>query len=302
MKLKQAYPFKSVDTAKISFHEKRIGSKSTIGLKGDTESLKSQKQYMSSRLEEMRERNARLENLLEQNKEKLAEVIASNRKFISIVGHDLRSPFSSILGALEMLKDGLEEYSLQDIERYVDMASNSANKTLSLLDNLLAWNIMQNIDKTINPVRLNFFELVNEEIENQDIRAAQKEIVIYSSIDPELIVVADIQMIRSIVRNLISNALKFSNVGGEINVSATEKEQFVELQVEDNGIGISAEDLQKLYNSEIRHSTPGTLREQGNGLGLIICKEFVEIQGGTINVDSEPGKGSRFIITIPQND
>lgn len=301
MKLQQVYPFKSEDSAKTSVHGINSGSTSSIRLKGDSESLRSQKQFMSFRLREMRERNVSLENLLEQNKVKLEEVIAANRKFISIVGHDLRSPFSSILGALEMLKDGLEDYSLQDIERYVDMASNSANKTLSLLDNLLAWNIMQNIDKIINPVRLNLFELIDEEIENQGIRATQKQIVIYSSIDPKLMIVADIQMIRSIIRNLISNALKFSKVGGEINVSAFKNQQFVELQVEDNGVGISAEDLLKLYNPEIRHSTPGTRREQGTGLGLIICKEFVEMHGGSITVESETGKGSRFKITLPQN-
>ncbi len=301
MKPQQVYPFKLVNSAKISVNGKSGSSKSAISLNGDTRSFKLQNQYMSFRLEEMKERNASLESLLEQNNAKLAEVITANRKFISIIGHDLRGPFSSILGALEMLKEGLEEYSIREIERYIDIASNSANKTLSLLDNLLAWNTLQNIDKNYNPVRLNLNELIDEEIEFQGIRASQKEIVVYSSIDPDLMVVADIQMIRSVVRNLISNAIKFSDTESEITVSASVKSQFVELQVEDSGVGISAEDQQKLFNSGIRHSTPGTRKEQGTGLGLIICKEFVEIHGGSITIESEPGTGSRFKITLPHH-
>lgn len=300
MKPPQIYPFKPSDTAKISVYAKNGGLKSSLGIRAYNETFKLQKQYASFRLEEMKQRNANLEKLLEQNKAKLAEVIAANKKFISIIGHDLRGPFSSILGALEMLKDGLEEYSTNEIEKYLDIASNSANKTLSLLDNLLAWNTLQNIDKIYSPVRLNLYKLVDEEIENQSIRAAQKEIVIYTSINPDLVVVADIQMIRSVVRNLISNALKFSNTGSEITVSASEKDQFVEIQVEDNGVGISAEDIKRLFNPEMRYSTQGTLNEQGTGLGLIICKEFVEMHGGRISVESEPGNGSRFKITLPR--
>lgn len=291
---------KPINSAEISIYGKNGGSRVTLGLRGETESFKSQNQFMRSRLEEMKERNTSLESLLQQNETKLAEVLAANRRFISIIGHDLRGPFSSILGALEMLKEGLEEYNIQDIERYLDIASNSANKTLSLLDNLLALNTLQNIDKNYNPVRLNFYDLIEEEVEIQGIRATQKEIIIYNSIDPGLKILADIQMIRSVVRNLISNALKFTNQGGEININAFEKKQFVEIEVEDNGVGISGEDMQKLFIPDMRHSTQGTMREQGTGLGLIICKEFIEIHGGSIAVESEPGKGSRFKITLPR--
>ncbi len=300
MNTPQAFIFKPIDIANISVNRKNGGSKKTSGQKGETESIKTQNHFLRFRLEEMQVRNARLENLIEQNEAKLAQVLEANKRFISVIGHDLRGPFCSILSVLEMLKDGLDEFGINDIARYVDIASNSANKTLSLLDNLLAWNTLQSIDKSFKPVRINIFELIDEEIEFQGIRAAQKKIVIYSSVNPGLEVFADIQMITSVVRNLISNALKFTNQGGEITVKVSEKKQYFELIVEDNGVGISAEDQQKLFIPEIRYSTQGTMREQGTGLGLIICKEFVEIHGGSISIDSQPGKGSRFIISIPQ--
>jgi signal transduction histidine kinase len=146
---------------------------------------------------------------------------------------------------------------------------------------------------------MNLTGLIEEEMEAINIKASHKEIIIYNSIAPDLLVLADIQMIKSVVRNLLSNAVKFTNSGGEITISASEKQKFVEIQVEDNGIGISAENIKALFNPGVRHSTSGTHKEKGTGLGLIICKEFIEIHGGSIYVESEPGKGSRFIFTLP---
>lgn len=299
MNPKQEYPFNPADSRQNPFYGKNGGSKLTSTSQEVTARKKVPEWENIARIEYLEDRNASLESFLQENSAKLAEVIETNRKFISIIGHDLRGPFCSILGVLEMLKDGLNEYNNEDIEKYLSIASNSANSTLNLLDNLLAWASAQNVEKNYHPVRINLNGLINEEIEAINLNATQKEIVVFNAISPDLHVVADVQMITSVIRNLLGNAIKFTNTGGEINVSAIEKREFVEIQVEDNGIGIFAEDQKVLFNPEIRHTTPGTQKEQGTGLGLIICKEFIEIHGGSIRVESDPGKGSRFKFTLP---
>jgi signal transduction histidine kinase len=299
MNPKQDYPFKPADIRKIPVYGKNGDSKLSSMSHEVASREKSQNREYNLRIEYLEDRNASLESLIEQNAAKLAEVIETNRKFISIIGHDLRGPFCSLLGVLEILKESIDEYDVQDIARYVDIASNSANSTLNLLDNLLAWSTKQNVEKNYHPVRINLIGLIEEEMEALNLKANQKKIIIFNSIGPDLQVVADIQMLKSILRNLLSNAVKFTNSGGEITISASEKQNFVEIQVEDNGIGISAENVKALFNTGVLFSTHGTHKEPGTGLGLIICKEFIETHGGSIHVESEPGKGSRFKFTLP---
>ncbi|HEX7493396.1 MAG TPA: HAMP domain-containing sensor histidine kinase [Bacteroidales bacterium] len=250
-------------------------------------------------LREMEELNASLELLVEQRTNKLVEIVSTNGKFLSIIAHDLRSPFSSIMGILELLKLSLKEFNKDEIEEYVDIVYNSANNTLSLLDNLLVWAVSQNKEKNFKPVKINLYDLLREEIENLKTPASQKQITLKHLINPDLNVSADLQMVKTILRNLISNAIKFTNIKGEIIVNATELKQYVEVEVKDNGIGISAENQKKLFQIDTFHSTPGTHDERGTGLGLLLCKEFVELHGGNILIESEAGKGSRFAFTLP---
>jgi signal transduction histidine kinase len=180
-----------------------------------------------------------------------------------------------------------------------NMAYNSANNTLILLDNLLVWAVSQNKEKNFNPVKINLYELLGEEIESLNTSAKQKQIALNHSIEPNLNVTADLQMVKTILRNLISNAIKFTNINGEISINALEKQQLVEVAVKDDGIGVSSEAQKNLFRIDVFHSTPGTNDERGTGLGLLLCKEFVELHGGSIWIDSEPGKGSRFAFTLP---
>lgn len=267
------------------------------GVIGDTG--KASKNHLMLRLREMEELNVHLEKLVEQRTKKLTEVVATNTKFLSIIAHDLRSPFSSILGVLEILKINLNDYNKNEIEDYVDIAYNSANSTLSLLDSLLAWTISQNKEKSFNPVKINLNELLIDEIECINTSANQKQIRLSHSIAPDLNVNADLQMVKTILRNLISNAIKYTNTGGEITISASENKQFVEVEVKDNGIGISLEAQKKLFKIEAFHSTAGTNNEKGTGLGLLLCKEFIKLHGGNLLIESEPGKGSKFKFTMP---
>jgi signal transduction histidine kinase len=250
-------------------------------------------------IREMEELNASLELLIEQRTNKLIEIVSTNGKFLSIIAHDLRSPFSSIIGILELLKLSLKEFNKDEIEKYVNIVYNSANNTLILLDNLLVWAVSQNKEKNFKPIKINLYNLLKEEIESLKFLAIQKQITLKHLINPDLNVAADIQMVKTILRNLISNAIKFTNINGEVIINATEIKQFVEVEVKDNGIGISAENQKKLFQIDSFHSTPGTHDEKGIGLGLLLCKEFVELHGGNILIESETGKGSRFAFTLP---
>ena len=251
------------------------------------------------RLREMEELNTGLELLVEQRTSKLVEIVSTNAKFLSIIAHDLRNPFSSILGILELLKMSLKELDKNEIEKYIEIVYNSANNTLTLLDNLLVWAVSQNKEKNFRPIKINLYELLREEIENLKTLASQKQITLRHSVKPDLNVTVDIQMVKTILRNLINNAIKYTNVNGEIIIDANEVNQYIEIAIKDNGIGISAEDQRKLFKIDAFHSTPGTHDERGTGLGLLLCKEFVELHGGNIRIESEAGKGSIFAFTLP---
>ena len=219
---------------------------------------------------------------MEQRTSKLLEIVSTNGKFLSIIAHDLRSPFSAIIGILELLKLSMKEFNKEEIEEYIDIIYNSANNTLVLLDNLLEWAVSQNNEKTFKPVKINLYELLMDEIENLKTQAVQKQIILSHTIDPGLNVTADLQMVKTILRNLISNAIKYTYAYGKVEVTAIEHKQFVEISINDNGIGISPENQKKLFKIEAFHTTPGTNDEKGTGLGLLLCKEFVELHGGNI--------------------
>jgi signal transduction histidine kinase len=257
---------------------------------------------MIQRIKELEEINAQLEQIANDRSKKLTEVIETNAKFLSIIAHDLRSPFSSIISVLELLKDSYYDHNLEDVKKYIRMATNSANGTLSLLENLLAWTLAENKMTSFNPVKLNVKNLIDEEFENFISAATHKLISLNHSISENLHVSADIDMFKTVLRNLISNAIKYSFIGGEVTINATEHKQFVEISVEDTGIGITQKDRKELFRRNEIHTTRGTNNESGTGLGLILCKEFVEKHGGTIRIESEPGKGSRILFTLPQSD
>ena len=251
------------------------------------------------RLKEMERANSFLEKLVEQRTMRLREIQATNTKFLSILAHDLRSPFSSILCTLEIIKDNLNNFNKGEIVNYIDVASNSANNTLNLLDSLLAWTIAQNNGKSFNPVKINLRGLIKDEIDKMNTPADQKQIKLNHSIAPNLNIAADIKMIRTILRNLIGNAIKYTNTGGEITIGALEREKYIEIAVKDNGIGISRAAQRNLFKNDELYSETGTRNEKGTGIGLLLCKEFVELHGGEIRVQSILGKGCKIIFTMP---
>jgi two-component system sensor histidine kinase/response regulator len=253
-----------------------------------------------SRINELNEYIERLEAMAEERENEIAQIVSTKNKFIAIIAHDLRGPFSSIMCALELLKLKLTHSNIKAAKKYVDIATDSANKTLHLLDDLLIWTISQSRISNFKPIMINFQELINCELKGFRFASMQKRITLSRKIPDNLMIKADIQMIRTVVRNLLSNAIKFTPNDGIVTVGASENSLDIQISVKDSGIGISAIDRRNLFNAEKHHSTPGTNNETGVGLGLILCKEFVELHGGRIWIEKPGAIGSEFKFTLPK--
>ena len=251
------------------------------------------------RLQEMERLNANLEKLLDQRTKKLAEVAAANDKSISVIAHDLRSPVCNVLTVLELIKDKLNHHNTGEIEQYIKIASGSAHSAINLLDNLAEWAMLQNKGQKFNPVKTNLRKFIGGEIENLSTYAKHKQISLNFSITPDLNVYIDLHIVSTILRNLISNAIKFTDAGGKITVSARECNSYVEIAVTDNGIGISSKDQKRIFKNENILLGPLTRNRQGTGLGLKLCKEFAGMHDGHISLESKLGKGSKFKFSLP---
>ncbi len=227
------------------------------------------------------------------------EWIAGNKKLLAIIGHDIKTPMSSIIGFLSLLKEGVHEWDRSKIEEHIDIALISATRTYSLFDNLLQWALAENISKSFQPEFIDFDEILNEETENIQLFTSQKQINIKSLILPDEKVFADKNMVKSILRNLLSNAIKFSHEFGKIDISAKKNNDFLEITIKDYGVGINSEIINTIFSSNNHISTLGTGNEPGTGFGLLLCKEFIDIHRGKIWIISNPGEGSEFKFTLP---
>ncbi len=230
---------------------------------------------------------------------KLRELNATKDKFFSIIAHDLKNPFNDIIGFTQLLALNINKYDNNKIEKFADIIHQSSKLAYSLLENLLDWSRTQTGTLQFRPEKLLLNHIINENIELLTSTAKNKGIKIYSELDSDIYVLADKNMLKTIIRNLISNAIKYTNIGGFINIKNYIDKKFVEVSITDNGIGISSDNINKLFRIDEGFSTTGTENEKGTGLGLILCKEFVERNGGKIWVKSEEEKGSTFTFTLP---
>ncbi len=224
---------------------------------------------------------------------------ATKDKFFSIIAHDLKSPFNSLMGFSEVLSLQVENKSPKEIMAYSRSIYNSTRKLYSLVDTLLQWSRTQLGTTDYNPERLDVKVLALNVVSILKINAEEKDILISLDIDNNLIAWADKDLFSAVLRNLVSNAIKFSRVGSVIKVAAIQKTNFVEVSVSDTGVGISNDNLDKIFRVDANLTTVGTLNEKGTGLGLALCKEFAEINKGTICVESKLEKGSVFKFTVP---
>ena len=241
------------------------------------------------------------EQALIKSEVELRELNATKDKLFSIIAHDLRSPFNNILGFSELLIENSNNYEAEETEKFLGFINLSAKNTLVLLDNLLNWAKSQTGQVKFKPEKLVLSSIVFETIELSKIIAIGKDISISQNKLDDTEVYADKDMLKTLLRNLISNAIKFTNPGGNISVSAKKEQSQVEIAVSDNGVGMNEETINKLFSIETNNTSIGTADEKGSGLGLILCKELVEKQGGKIWVESELGKGSIFKFILPMN-
>jgi signal transduction histidine kinase len=239
------------------------------------------------------------EKALEKSAARLKELIATKDKFFSIIAHDLKGPFNSIIGLSEILNQQIKNHNYAEVGKYVEIIQNSSQQAFELLVNLLEWSKSQTGLMVFSPVEINIIQAIEESINLLREEATQKNIAITMDTPQKLMAKVDPAMLNTILRNLFSNAIKFTNPGGGMVISAERTTDELVISVTDNGVGISQESIDKLFRIEETHSTLGTLKEKGTGLGLLLCKEFVEKHEGRIWVESEPDKGSTFRFSIP---
>lgn len=243
----------------------------------------------------------RSEEALKESAKSLRETIEIKNRFFSILSHDLRNPFSSVLGFSEILKDEYNSLTDEEIIDFIEQINISTNNIYRLLEDLLEWSKL-NMDSLEPEIeKINLFDETDETIKLLKSLAAKKNVNIKNEIDPVYTVNSDASMVQLLLRNLISNAIKFSPRDGIIRICFKENHSDIEISVIDNGIGIAAESIPLLFRPDIKFSTEGTAKEKGTGLGLVLCKEIVEKLKGRIWVESKPGEGSKFSFTLPRS-
>ncbi len=265
------------------------------------EALKSfdQEKTILQQNEELTELNINLEKKVEQRTQELRELNATKDKFFSIIAHDLKNPFNTLMGFTELLLENLNDYNQEKLEEFISILHETSKQSYALLENLLEWSRSQTGRIQMNPEKIDLYELVEENINLLLNHASKKKIKLINEIASPSIVTADANMIRTVIRNLVSNAIKYTNENGIITASASQDNGSVKVSIADTGIGMIPENVEKLFRIDVNYSTKGTANETGTGLGLILCKEFINKNGGKIWVESEFGKGSRFKFTLP---
>lgn len=236
---------------------------------------------------------------IKDNELRLIELNATKDKFFSIIAHDLKSPFNSIIGFSEHLIEEVKENNYNKIDEIAGIILNSSNRAMDLLTNLMTWSQLESGRMPFNPEYFDITPIVSEVISLIKPTASQKSINIENKITSTSQVFADKEMISTVLRNLLSNAIKFTKNGGIVTISSATDKNELTVTITDNGVGISKDRIDTLFSINEGYSTSGTQKEKGTGLGLILCKEFIEKHHGKIWVDSNVGVGSSFGFSLP---
>jgi signal transduction histidine kinase len=236
--------------------------------------------------------------LLEEKTVQLTELNSLKNKLFSVISHDLKTP----MYALRNLFQNVQEYNLppEEIKKLLPDVVNELNYTTGLMENLLQWAKSQMQANSVRPQQLEVVHVIDEVTQLLTIQAQAKNIRLESNVDQPFQVYADRDMANLVLRNLVANAIKFTPENGKITIRAKEVRSFIEISVIDTGVGISKENLDKLFNEY--YTSKGTANESGTGLGLMLCKEFLTKNGGNLRVESEEGKGSTFAFTLPRSE
>lgn len=254
-------------------------------------------------------------DMLEQNAEELAvlnlklldsernlrEVNEGKDKFFSILSHDLRSPFNGFAGLTYLLANEIDTLSKEEIVSFANNINDSAQALLQLIDDLFNWTLIESGKMSYVPAKIELKYVIDESFLLLKNNAAQKEITLTNNIPPNTFAFADPHMVLSVIQNLIANSIKFTRAKGSVNVDYSTVEDFIEVTVSDNGIGIDEENIKRLFKVDSIYSSRGTENEKGTGLGLILCKELVEKNWGKIWIESKPNEGTKITFSLPKN-
>ncbi|MDD2196557.1 MAG: HAMP domain-containing sensor histidine kinase [Bacteroidales bacterium] len=249
-------------------------------------------------IEDLSERRAK-ELIIEKQNKELKKLNATKDKIFSIIAHDLKNPFAAIIGFSDLLLEQIKNKNIEEIDEYAQIINQSSNKALDLLMNLMEWSQVQTGRMKFKPEHFEINTIVNEAILLMTVSAEQKSIDISSTLSPGTQVYADKTMISIVLRNLISNAFKFTQPHGKITITSTVEQVELTISIIDNGVGIPEEQVDMLFKIDKMSSTLGTLQEKGTGLGLILCKEFIKQNNGKIWAESMVEKGSNFSFSLP---
>ncbi len=254
----------------------------------------------NQKIEQTLQEKDNLINELQDTQNQLQETIKAKDKFFSIISHDLRGPFSGFLGLTDMMAKDLEDLSLRELRKMSQAIYKSANSVYKLLDDLLQWSRLQLGKIPYNPEKITLKEIINNSLYTLRELATNKEIKLLIDVPDDFSVFCDRNMVTGVFRNLVTNGIKFTHRGGYVKIFINKvEEDFVEIAVEDNGIGIPDDIKDKLFRLDTQVSTKGTEKETGSGLGLILCKEFVEKHGGIMYFNSKENEGTTFFFTLP---
>lgn len=260
-----------------------------------------QDEVAHKKIRELVKENIALKHQIEKLQTKSNQLLHHNHKIVSIIAHDLRSPYNTLLGAVELLKTSTN-LSKEMISHYLDMISDTTNNSLHLLDDLLDWAIISKSKSIFRPSKYLLKEIVDKVLYSVQSLADMKEISIINNVSFNFLVNVDRNMIETVLRNLISNAVQYHRSGGTVVINATEIERFVEIEVSDNGNGINKKFLKQLFFEEKLAETNETKEERWKGLGLLFSKEFIEMHGGKLNIETEEGKGTNVKFTVLKGD
>jgi signal transduction histidine kinase/ligand-binding sensor domain-containing protein len=260
----------------------------TQELQNNIELLKMKQSYIELQTDELHEQ-----------KEQLVELNLMKDKFLAIIAHDLKNPFQSIIGFSKMLHQNYDGLSDETRKKYIAELSRSTNKVFNLLENLLTWSRSQTEKIEVKPVALDLVEITHSSLSLANANLQTKNISVETSFATDSFAMGDKNMIETVVRNLISNAVKYTSPNGKIVIETSSSNGMITYKVADNGVGIKPSELEQLFKIDQGFQKKGTNGEKGTGLGLIICKEFIEKNNGTIRVESKFGEGSTFTICLP---